>query len=80
MRRVIETLRRITKGENSLDEIEQDLRAIRSHLRSINMNEVEWTLYDMIVIQLDLLDSPDFGNFNHTVFDSIVCELDKELV
>jgi len=38
-----------------------------------------WKLYDTIVIQLDMLNSPDYGDFDGGVFTAIVNDISKNI-
>jgi len=43
------------------------------------MDSNTWKLYDTIVVQLDMLSSPDYGDFDGRVFTSIVNNISKNI-
>lgn len=59
-------LARITKDWSDLCKVESDLRIIKNMLRE--SNDIDFDMYDDVVIQLDLLNSPDYGDFDGRVF------------
>lgn len=65
---VLETLTGITKDWSDLDKVENDLKIIKSSMRGMVLTEEMWNLYDNVVSQLDLLNSPEYGDFDGRIF------------
>jgi len=77
MTSTLEIIREITRDWGDINKVENKLKESRDRLRKLDMNIDMWELYDMITIQLDMLDSPDYGDFDGRVFISILNKLDN---
>lgn len=77
MKKVENIIREISRNWSDLNKVEIDLKVSRDLLRKSDMNSNTWELYDMIVVQLDMLNSPDYKDFDGRVFTSIINIISK---